>query len=277
MILYKTTNFKNNKVYFSISSKRINIWFSVQKSVARMKRKKMKLKDGRISKSPFHKALVKYGEWNFGTEIIDRNLSKTDAYKLKEQLIKEYNANNPKYGYNCTTGGESFKHNQEVIERISKGHSGKIMPESFVRMMKEKVGEKHPCYGYKHSDEAKENMRQGQLNSDYIESEESKKRKSEAMKRHWKNPTEQMLKDGYNRKHQIGSRDIRGKKNPMYGKGMKGKDNPMYGRTGKLHPLYGRKLSKEHLEKLQAGRLKYLADKKAKLLEKKGEVNNDTE
>ena len=271
MILYKTTNFKNNKVYFSISSKRINIWFSIQKSVARMKRKKMKLKDGRISKSPFHKALVKYGEWNFGTEIIDRNLSKTDAYKLKEKYIKEYNANNPKYGYNCTTGGESFKHNQEVIERISKGHSGKIMPESFVRMMKEKTGEKHPCYGYKHSDEARDNMRQGHLNSDYIESEESKKRKSETMKKRWQEP--KVIAKMAKRK----LRDISGKNNPMYGKGMKGKDNPMYGRTGKLHPLYGRKLSKEHLEKLQAGRLKYLADKKAKLLEKKGEVNNDTE
>ena len=83
------------------------------------------------------------------------------------------------------------------------------------------------------------------------------------MKKRWQEP--EVIAKMANRK----LRDISGKNNPMYGVSRKGKDNPMYGRTGKLHPLYGRKLSKEHLEKLQAGRLKYLADKKAKLLEKK--------
>ena len=79
---------------------------------------------------------------------------------------------------------------------------GKTMPESFIKFMKERVGEKHPMFGKKHSKEVRENMRLGQLNSDFVQTDEMKKRKSETMKKHWKNPTEQMLKDAYNKKHQ---------------------------------------------------------------------------
>ena len=267
MIIYKATNIQNNKVYFCITSRKLNDAISIQKSTARKQEKKMKFKNAYKSKSPFHNALNKYGEHSFYYEIIDKNLHKKDAFKLKEKLIKEYKANNPKYGYNCTTGGYYFKNNKETIKKQSESNKGKKLPQYMIDMLKQRVGEKHPCYGYKHTEETKRKMSEAQKNSDYVQTEEIKKRKSETMKAHWKNPTEKMLKDLYNRKHQIGSRDRRGKKNPMYGKGMKGKDNPMYGKKGKLHPLYKVPISKERSQKLQKGREKYQAKIKKQKLE----------
>ena len=171
MLIYKATNIQNDKVYFSITSKRLNDAISIQKSRARMQAKKMKFKNAYKSKNPFHNALNKYGEHNFYYQIIDKNLGKKDAYKLKEKLIKEYKANNPKYGYNCTTGGYYFKNNKETIEKISESNKGKKLPQYMVDMLKQRVGEKHPCYGYKHTEEAKRNMSEGQKNSDYVQTQ----------------------------------------------------------------------------------------------------------
>ena len=255
MIVYKATNCINNKVYFCVTGRAFNDAVSMKISTARAKPRKMKLKDAYTGKSPFSKAILRHGAHNFKFEILHSRISQKKAYDLKKKYIKEYNAMNPEYGYNCTTGGmESFKNAPHVIERQAEANTGKTMPESFVKIMKERVGELHPAFGFKHSKQARENMRQGQLNSDYIQTEESKKRTSETMKGRWREPTEQMLKDAYNKKHQIGSRDIRGKKNPMYGKGMKGKDNPMYGK-----PAWNRgvPMTEENKQKLQEGREKH--------------------
>ena len=263
MLVYKIINLKNDKVYFSATSKKINIAWSIQKSAARMNRKKMKLKDAYTSKSPLHEALINYGEWNFDYEVIARNLSKKEAYKLKEHLIKEHKSNNPIYGYNCTTGGESYKINKETIKKQSESNMGKIMPESFVDMMKKRKGKLHPCYGYKHSKETKENMRLAQLNSDYVHTQEHKRKIGLASKKVW---SDEKFKQKMSKKRkEMGL--WKGKNNPMYGKSRKGKDNPMYGRIGKLNPQYGKVLPKEHFDKLQKGRIEYLSKRKSKLLE----------
>lgn len=106
-----------------------------------------------------------------------------------------------------------------------------------------------------------------EINSGKIEPKDRNIKRSLAMKEKWRNPTDKMIIDAYNKKHQIGSRDIRGKKNPMYGKGRKGKDNPMYGRTGALHHMYGTTISKEQKMKLFKGRDKYRAKKRKEMLE----------
>jgi len=269
MIVYKVTNCLNNKVYFAVSSRRFTVIPGLQLSHARIKPKKMKLKDDYTGKSPFHKALIKYGEFNFKYELLHSRISQKKAYDLKKKYIKDYDAINPEYGYNCTTGElGSFKHADHVKERIGVAHTGRTMPDSYVELMKARVGELHPSFGLKHSKEVRARMSQAQKDSDYVQSEESKKRTSETMKERWREPTEQMLKDAYNKKHQIGSRDIRGKKNPMYGKGMKGKDNPMYGRTGALNPNYRKKMPDEHKQKLIEGGKKYKAKKREELIEK---------
>ena len=266
MIVYKVTNCLNDKVYICVSGRTLNDAVSIRISRARAKPRKMKLKDAYTGKDPFSKAILRHGEHNFKFETLHMNVSQKKAYKLKKQYIKEYNAMNPEYGYNCTTGGmESFKNAPHVIERQAEANTGKTMPESFVKIMKERVGELHPHFGVARSKQARENMRQGQLNSDYIQTEESKKRTSETMKGRWREPTEQMLKDAYNKKHQIGSRDIRGEKNPMYGKGLKGKDNGMY---GKPSWNIGIPMTEENKQKLQEGREKHREKVNKELVEK---------
>ena len=71
MLIYKATNIQNDKVYFSITSKRLNDAISIQKSRARMQEKKMKFKNAHKSKNPFHNALNKYGEHNFYYQIMN--------------------------------------------------------------------------------------------------------------------------------------------------------------------------------------------------------------
>jgi hypothetical protein len=177
---------------------------------------------------------------------------------------------NPKYGYNCTTGGNnSFKNTPQTIERMRVAGIGKIMPDSYVKMMKERVGELHPHYGIKRSEEARENIRQGQLNSDYVQTEEVKRKKSVTMKKRWQEP-ETIAKMA---KRKL--KDISGKNNPMYGVSRKGKDNPMYGRTGKLNPNYGKpipqwrkdrvsKANKEHAKKRREKFLKEISGRTEK-------------
>ena len=50
------------------------------------------------------------------------------------------------------------------------------MPESYVKLMKARVGELHPAFGFKHSKEVRARMSQSQKDSDYVQSEESKKK-----------------------------------------------------------------------------------------------------
>jgi len=137
---------------------------------------------------------------------------------------------------------------------MRKANLGKKMPESFVKMMKERVGKLHPHYGIKRSEEARENIRLGHLNSDYVITEEHKRKTSATMKKRWQEP--KTLAKMAKRK----LRDISGKNNPMYGVSRKGKDNPMYGRIRELNPNYGKpipqwqkdiisKKNKEHAKK----------------------------
>tara|TARA_B100001939_G_C16819844_1_gene563853 strand:- start:10 stop:972 length:963 start_codon:yes stop_codon:yes gene_type:complete len=257
MIVYSITNKINNKKYFCVTIfndlKRPKYY---HRAKSKSYRRRMKLNPNlRVSIPPFHKSFNKYGEKNFKYKIEKKFKNIHQAYNYKEKLIDTYKTMNPKYGYNCTTGGyKSFKNNVETIKRMKVSHLGKKMPKSFVKMMKERVGELHPHYGIKRSKEARENIRQGHLNSDYVITEEHKRKTSKTMKKRWQEPKviEKMAKRKL--------RDISGKNNPMYGVGRKGKDNPMYGRVGELNPNYGKiipqwqkdiisKKNKEHAKK----------------------------
>ena len=179
MIVYQATNLINNKRFVCVTGRTLNIAILSHRSRARMVERRMKLKPtAKISKSPFHKALARYGEHNFSYSLVESFGSKDDAYSYKERLIKKWDTTNPDFGYNCTTGGlESYSMTTESTERMSVASTGKTMPESYVELMKGRVGELHPCFGHKHTEEARENMRQGQLNSDYVQTEEIKRQK----------------------------------------------------------------------------------------------------
>ena len=259
MIVYQATNLINNKRYVCVTGRTLNIAILSHRARARMVERRMKLKPtAKISKSPFHKALARYGEHNFSYSLVESFGSEDDAYSYKERLIKEWSTTNPNFGYNCTTGGlESYSITPESIERMSVASSGKKMPASFVKIMKERVGELHPCFGYKHTEETKRNLQQGQLNSDYVQTEEQQRKKSETMKKRWQEP--EIIEKMANRK----LKDISGKNNPMYGKGFKGKDNPMY---GKKPWNYGVPMTEEQKLKLRNGSIKYHTKKRKELL-----------
>ena len=263
MIVYKVTNCINDKVYICVSNYSIEQAKSVKISRARSKPKKMKLKDAYKSKSPFDRAILRHGEYNFKFETLHMNVSKKKAYKLKIQYIKDYNAMNPEYGYNCTTGGiESFNHADHVIDRLIVAHTGKTMPESFVNIMKARVGELHPAFGFKHSKEVRARMSQAQKDSDYVQSEETKKRKSETMKKRWQEP-EIIAKMAKRERGEVTEETRR-----KLSKANSGKNNAMYGRTGALNPNYGKKMSDEQKQKLIEGGKKYKAKKREELVEK---------
>ena len=263
MIVYKVTNCVNNKVYICVSGYSINHAKSCKISEAMSKPRKMKLKDAYTGKSPFSKAILRYGEHNFKFELLHSRVSKKRAYDLKKKYIKEYDAMNPKYGYNCTTGGlESFKHAEHVKDRLTVAHTGKKQPDSYVEFMKARVGELHPCFGIKHSKQSRENMRKGQLNSNYVQSEETKKRKSETMKRRWQEP--EVIKKMAKRKRGEVTEETRKK----LSKASSGKNNAMYGKTGALNPNYGKSTPQWHKD-IISKKNKEHAKKRRELLIKK--------
>lgn len=79
----------------------------------------------------FYRAIQKYGWDNFKHIIVCSNLSKEDACNKEQELISEYKTNNPKYGYNCSLGGESgsygYKPTPEVRAKISAANKGRIV------------------------------------------------------------------------------------------------------------------------------------------------------
>ena len=263
MIVYKATNLLNNKIYICVTGRSFNAAVSMKISIARAKPRKMKLKDAYIGKSPFSKAILRYGTYNFKFEILHSRVSQKKAYDLKKKYIKDYNAMNPKYGYNCTTGGiDSFNHADHVIDRLIVARTGSIMPDSYVELMKARVGELHPCFGYKHTKEARENMRRGQINSDYIQSEESKKQTSETMKRRWQEP--EIIEKMSKRKHGDMSKSARKRMSVRFS----GEGNPMYGLVGELSTFYGRKHTQEAKEIISKKNKEYAKKRKELLIEK---------
>lgn len=64
----------------------------------------------------FFNAIVKYGWDNIKHEILYTDLTREEAEIKEKELIKEYNSNNPNYGYNIQAGGIN---NSNGIKRTS--------------------------------------------------------------------------------------------------------------------------------------------------------------
>ena len=251
-VVYQATNLKNNKIYIGSTIRTLKETKYSHKHCA-----------NKGDSRPIYQAINKHGFYNFIYNIMGEFQSKDEAYEFKEVCVKEFNAMNPKYGYNCTTGRlDKYVMNKQTRERISKIQEGKIMPKDWVIWLKDQIKNNPNKYksfkkGYKHTEEAKANMRLGQLNSDYIQTEEIKKRKSETMKRRWKEPA--VIEKMKNRKRSPITEETRKKMSIANS----GKNNSMYGIRGKDHPCYGRIMSEEQKQKMAIGRNKY-QDKKRK-------------
>lgn len=103
------------------------------------------------SKSPyFYRAILKYGWDNIKHEILCKNLTREEARRKEIELIEKYKSNNPKYGYNLSSGGES-------------GFAGCSWSEERKRLASRlRAGNKYSL-GYKHTDETRTRMSEAQL------------------------------------------------------------------------------------------------------------------
>ena len=97
----------------------------------------------------FMRAIEKNGWANIEHIVYEVNSQKEMKY-LEAYLIRYYNTTDKRYGYNITPGGEH-----------PTGYS--LSEETKKKMSECRMGEKHPNYGRKWSDEVKRKMSLGQL------------------------------------------------------------------------------------------------------------------
>lgn len=182
MIIYKSTNLINNKIYIGKTINRLEI----------------RIKEHRIYSNKdtdifFYKAIRKYGFENFKWEIIENCISNKDELAAREiYWIRYYNSN--KIGYNMTLGGEggdtlsNHPNKVEIFKRIvykntglkrsvltknkmSRIHKGKVITQEHRDSISKKLKGKTRTpftkehrdniskskIGYKHSDDFKNN------------------------------------------------------------------------------------------------------------------------
>lgn len=152
-IVYQHRNKINNKVYIGITS--------------RTPQERWGNQGCNYKSSPyFYNSIQKYGWDNFEHNILYTNLTKEEACKKEQELIKQFNSMNREFGYNSTSGGEVFIMNDETKQKISKALRGN----------KNNLG--HPC-----SEEKKRKISEAQKGRKFTE-EHRRKLSEAAKKRH---------------------------------------------------------------------------------------------
>lgn len=111
----------------------------------------------------FYAAIQKYGWDNFEHNILYTDCTREEACFMEQTLIKKYNSMDRNFGYNSTSGGESFVMNEETKQKISQS------------MLGNKNGLGHPC-----SEEKKKKISESQKGRKFTE--EHKQKLSEAAK-----------------------------------------------------------------------------------------------
>lgn len=151
-IVYKITNKINNKIYFGITKCGIKKrWIQHRCNSTR-------------KNYHLYRAIVKHGFENFKIDIIKNCDSDLEMYQLEKDLIKKYKSNNPLYGYNNSTGGESSTlgsvrnyeqrkkisdyqktrirkpHSAETLDKMSKAAKGRDMIKAIISSAKNRKG-----------------------------------------------------------------------------------------------------------------------------------------
>lgn len=143
-IVYQHTNTQNGKVYIGITSTTME----QRAGVGGQKYRKNIL---------FYRAIQKYGWDCFRHEVLFSGLSKAEATQKERHLIAESKSNDPLFGYNISSGGESGYagcHASAASRTIrSKRVSGSNNP------MYGCVGALHPNYGKKQTQDHIEKVR----------------------------------------------------------------------------------------------------------------------
>ena len=128
------------------------------------------------------KSFLKYGIDNFTFSVIEE--CEIEELDEKEQFyIAKYNTMNPDFGYNMNSGGSKFKKwNDEIKEKISKGHIGKHHTEETKEKLRQFHLGLHPSEEtYKRMCEANRKIHE-KLDGNFHHTEETKRKISEAKK-----------------------------------------------------------------------------------------------
>lgn len=192
--VYKHT-FPNGKVYIGITSQNPN--------------NRWRKGDGYKGNEMLFRAINKYGWENIKHEILNNNLTKEEAEAEEKRLIKQYNSNNRKFGYNICSGGGVNVPTEETKLKIAKSHIGKT-----------------------HSEETKRKM--SELKKGVCLSEKTRYNMSLSRKGKKRNPLSEETKEKIRQKH-IGKKANEETKKKM-SVSHSGKNNAMYGKKGKNNP-----------------------------------------
>ena len=162
--VYQHKNKINGKVYIGITMQELE--------------QRWRHGEGYKSSPHFYAAIQKYGWDNFEHNILFQNLTKEEACKKEQELIIQYKAMNREFGYNSTSGGDTFTMNKETKQKISQamignknglGHhcseekkkkisktqKGRSLTEEHKQKLSEAAKKRHtPC-----SEQAKENIK----------------------------------------------------------------------------------------------------------------------
>jgi hypothetical protein len=208
MIIYKTTNLVNDKIYIGRDTKDDPDYFG--------------------SGTMYKLAEKKYGKENFEKTTIDISDDFTELCFKEIFWIDFYSARSPEIGYNIAIGGDSVmygrKHTEESKKKIGLKSLGRkdseettakkrIANTGQLNPMFGKTGQESPTFGRKHSEEAIQKMSEAKKGKTTwmkgkTHSEETKRKLSEANK--GKKPSEESRL-----KNSVANS---GKNNAMYGK-----------------------------------------------------------
>lgn len=150
--IYKHTNKTNGKVYIGQSKGHPELRWG---------------KNGTNYKSSilFYRAIQKHGWDNFSHEILFTNLTEQEANLLEIKTITEYNACDPKHGYNIREGGKNGSLSESTKEKLRIANTGKILSEETKHKIAESMrGESNPFYGKHHTETTKQKMREAKNN-----------------------------------------------------------------------------------------------------------------
>lgn len=110
----------------------------------------------------FMRAIEKYG-WDNIEHIVYEVDSQKEMMYLEAYLIRYYNTTDKRYGYNITPGGEH--------------PTGYSLSEETKKKLRMRMGEKHPNYGRKWSEEVRKRMSLGKLGKKPTPEVKEKRRK----------------------------------------------------------------------------------------------------
>ena len=148
----------------------------------------------------FYSAILKYGWTNFEHEVFEVD-SKEEMYRKEVELISFYHSNDPRYGYNNSSGGErsalGCTRSEEYRKKQSEVHKGKSVREETRKRISETLRKRcsDPGVQRKMSEASKKKWTDPGFREKVSKAlkgqtrrEETRKKMAEACKERWTDP-----------------------------------------------------------------------------------------